>query len=165
MRNAVTSYFIKADHCTRCHEPLASSAYMVRNRVVVRMIGDDFHIYRKQKVPVCEACTAPAEAALCVNNKPCPGCGLGMKCDGNVRYCSERCAKRLLRQRRQHWRPKKFCAVCKTSFKPKRSDAEFCSGPCRQWAYRRRRAPSGDSFPIKSAGAAEIESILFGIED
>jgi hypothetical protein len=50
------------------------------------------------------------------------------------------------------------CAVCQTSFQPRRSDALFCSGPCRQAAYRyRQNGPdlqiARSAFPVDAERA------------
>jgi hypothetical protein len=89
----------------------------------------------------------------------CAGCGEPMKTIKNARhrywsFCSDRCYQRDYRKRRRgqdsvvQWkggRPHTYCSVCKKSLNKygeqhKRKDAVYCSGKCRQWAYRRRRS-------------------------
>jgi hypothetical protein len=59
------------------------------------------------------------------------------------RYCTPGCAVRRQRQQQKHLRhltrDGKKCAVCGEEFSAARSDARFCSPPCRQAAYRVRR--------------------------
>jgi hypothetical protein len=67
---------------------------------------------------------------------PCQYCGEVLW--GNFARCYNRCYRRRLRAARAAQRPAHVCA-CGKSFKPKRSDAFFCSAACKQKAYRRRR--------------------------
>jgi hypothetical protein len=43
----------------------------------------------------------------------------------------------------------KTCQTCGEGFRPTRRDALYCSGACKQWAYRRRRAAG----TVAAAGA------------
>lgn len=116
-------------------------AYMVQEQVYWR-VGNGIAFYQKQMAPICEPCATPKEIALCNRTRACASCGMTIKhyWRWDRRCCSDRCLKRLARARRQQGGPEKSCAACKVMFKPKRADAEYCSGPCRQWAYRRRAA-------------------------
>jgi hypothetical protein len=58
----------------------------------------------------------------------------------HIRVCSDRCAKRWRRRRKQARRPFVACDGCARRFRPDRHDARFCSNACRQSAYRRRQA-------------------------
>lgn len=37
------------------------------------------------------------------------------------------------------WLNRRKCEACGTWFYPPRNDAMWCSGACRQWAYRERK--------------------------
>lgn len=148
-------YFLKAGHCTRCQQPLASSAFMVKEKIAWRVIGsgaDALALTQKQLAPVCEACPTPKEAAAGIHTITCPGCDITFKHNGRWgrRCCSEACAKRYLRRRKQDCKPERQCAVCKLMFKPARSDAEYCSGACRQWAFRRRSVTGNGNGPVST---------------
>jgi hypothetical protein len=57
------------------------------------------------------------------------------------RYCSDDCGERTRRaRRRRHERfpYEQLCATCGAVFIRSRPDAAYCSGACRQKAYRRR---------------------------
>jgi hypothetical protein len=88
----------------------------------------------------------------------CGGCGEYINTIFNPRhqqwlYCSNRCYQRSYRKRRRgrdsvvDWKVGRLnqCVVCKKQLdaydeQHKRKDALYCSGKCRQWAYRRRRS-------------------------
>jgi DNA adenine methylase len=53
-------------------------------------------------------------------------------------YCSEECARAASRAQAAERRTPAACAHCGTQFQAARSDAVFCSGACRQAAYRQR---------------------------
>jgi endogenous inhibitor of DNA gyrase (YacG/DUF329 family) len=86
-------------------------------------------------------------------NTKCDGCGEPLSTISNARnyywsFCSNRCYQRVYRKRRRGhdsvvaWkvgsRPK--CEVCKKATEQSRKDAKYCSGKCRQLAYRRRQS-------------------------
>jgi hypothetical protein len=133
--------FKKPGCCTQCHAPI-TLAY-IATRTVCWQIVSDLSLCQQENVPLCEDCTTPKEQAFCQHQRDCLGCGMTMHCGWNFAssFCSARCQKRSRRQRRQQHRPMMTCTVCKVQFKPKRTDAQFCSGACRQWAYRRRSGP------------------------
>lgn len=60
------------------------------------------------------------------------------------RYCSYECgeATRAGRRDRTRDRTARPCDVCGDTFTPPRSDGRYCSGACRQRAYRRRGGAS-----------------------
>jgi hypothetical protein len=72
----------------------------------------------------------------------CEGCGRPMVAwfhHARRRWtCSERCAKRAQRGRSLTDRE---CEECGATYTPSRSDARYCSSPCRQRSYRARKAP------------------------
>ena len=53
-------------------------------------------------------------------------------------HCSNACAQIARRRQQREPPPSVTCSVCSKQFQPTRSDAQFCSSACRQWAYRRR---------------------------
>ena len=85
----------------------------------------------------------------------CPICGRCIRYrDARYRLgvCSARCAraadaarKRDERAVAQLYRDYTSCEACGGCFKPRRSDAKFCSSACRQKAYRERKSPTGSS--------------------
>ena len=105
------------------------------------------------RVPVCESCWEDRqERGLFLYNgrgasylKPetCEGCGrrvmLRIRDYGHCRvYCSRQCASAIGNARRRQPVPSRTCAACDTEYQPKRRDARYCSGRCRQKAHRRR---------------------------
>jgi hypothetical protein len=58
---------------------------------------------------------------------------------GKVFYCSEECAGGADAIARRIEPTPRACAVCGETFTPARSDARYCSGACRQDAYRKRK--------------------------
>ncbi len=77
---------------------------------------------------------------------PCPECGrwmyLNLYFHRDLRprreFCSARCYQRA-RRRQARGVVKKVCEVCGSTFHPARHYARYCSGACRQRAYRERR--------------------------
>ena len=64
-------------------------------------------------------------------------------------YCSDHCRRlgesapqtAIISKRRADERgPSRHCLTCEEPFEPTRKHAEYCSGRCRQLAYRRKRA-------------------------
>jgi hypothetical protein len=123
-----------AGRCTRCHYELGETAYMVRET---------------RYVPVCEVCVTGAERNYQRDWVTCAGCGrrlsvprwrtsrLTSLMDGGHparTTCNNACLRRALRKKR---RAKcRVCTVCRDEFTSARGDAKYCSGVCRQWAYR-----------------------------
>jgi hypothetical protein len=73
----------------------------------------------------------------------CPTCDRWMIGDARVIYCSNACKQQSLIDQRVPYRPRPkteaSCAHCGETFIQARSDAKFCSGPCRVAAHRKRR--------------------------
>lgn len=83
------------------------------------------------------------------------GCGTGIVCTGDRYYstrwwyakraqsCSPSCRrdreKADAREKRRAARAGAVCAVCESVFEPRRQGARYCSGSCRQDAYRKRK--------------------------
>jgi hypothetical protein len=64
----------------------------------------------------------------------------------------------------KEWRMKRqgqtACATCAREFKPKRSDAKYCSAACRQRAYLKRDGKPSNSKPL---GTEHIERTIAGL--
>jgi hypothetical protein len=50
---------------------------------------------------------------------------------------------------------RRVCKICRTKFRPIRSDAEFCSSQCRQAAYRTRKKNASIEAPRRKAEGAK----------
>jgi len=100
--------------------------------------------------PFCGQCARRYRRHDCLS-EPCEGCGRAVRNTewGNRRhiYCSEACAKgcevrrhsAIARDRRAEARGRtRICAECGETFEPARADTRFCSGVCKQRAYRKR---------------------------
>jgi hypothetical protein len=95
--------------------------------------------------PACAACLPSARWAT-VPRRPCEGCGRRVVdcCRSRSRRitsCCERRRRRAWNRRRITKRREVVCASCGQRFRPSRTDAWYCSGPCRQKAWRARRRP------------------------
>jgi hypothetical protein len=141
--------------CTRCHYALGDHAYMVREKTWVDDVRypDDsvIVVYNSRLVPVCDVCVTDDELDHVKQKVTCRGCGRCLSVPGwrtsrvnrlmgvgrAVRAeCNNACFRRALRKKR---RVKDLtCTVCKEEFTSARKDAKYCSGACRQWAYRLR---------------------------
>lgn len=142
----MTIYRKRAGHCTRCHQPFVGNhavAFMVWERVAAEIFEGGFATHQDQIVAVCEACLKPDETVAATIESICPGCDLALRSAPTVRFqaCSDRCRQRALRARRRTL-AHSWCAACGQGFKPKRSDARYCSAACKQRAYRARFSPS-----------------------
>jgi hypothetical protein len=60
---------------------------------------------------------------------------------GYCARCAEEAERARLRDVRLATRAATVCATCGATFTPPRAGARYCSSPCRQRAYRRRRTP------------------------
>lgn len=74
----------------------------------------------------------------------CHGCGrtLGRTDFNPARTCSPECARKAHNARRRADPAQVECEVCGDTFTPPRADARYCSGRCRQKAYRDRASRS-----------------------
>ena len=103
--------------------------------------------------PLCGQCASPEELAYAHATGECPGCGIAMCFSPRDAYatrwvaCSTRCYQRAWRRSRRV--KQRTCEVCQTTFSTARTDARFCSGVCRQWAFRLRRRATGPSDRVK----------------
>ena len=73
----------------------------------------------------------------------CDNCGKEFKSSNERRkYCCENCTNQAgikNRKERKALGRKCKCQVCSETFIPPRNDAKFCSGKCKQSAYRKRK--------------------------
>jgi hypothetical protein len=125
-------------HCTRCRGPIGDTAHMVRERVAHTIIGD-FAVHTDKWTPVCEPCAKPKEMFYATISRICIGCGQKMLVAPScvTRVCSSRCYQRNLRARHRA-EALNSCLTCGSNFAPKWKDALYCSGACKQSAFRRR---------------------------
>jgi len=130
-------------HCVRCRAPLSKHipAIVVLQAFVEELLLDgSFCVYRTERAAVCESCARPVELAIATQSAICEGCEQRLLHRDGSRSpvcCSSRCEQRVRRrERRLIWSSP--CDGCGNSFNPQRADARFCSGACRQRAYRQR---------------------------
>jgi hypothetical protein len=127
--------------CARCHHPLGNAAYMVKETVYAGAIAADLGGYQRSFVPVCPECATFEELDNQYRQRVvCGGCGRQLRVPaGRYRwFCDDACRRVAGRRDRRY--KQLICKGCNTSFTSARVDAEFCSGACRQRAYRQRRA-------------------------
>ena len=112
--------------------------------------------------PICVGCFDPDNDSphgdeLKYYERRCAACRQPMLAPSWVTTCSNGCAQHLRRQRRNRRDPEAIrCALCGTSFVPTRSDAQFHSNACRQWAYRQRRRPVTQQSRPALSGTREV---------
>jgi hypothetical protein len=153
--------------CAWCEAHFAPG--QTRFPIIVDWFGDYFASGFRMRAIVASLCldcfkdaydTAGEESGARVPriNSVCAGCGEPIQTIQNPRcrhwlYCSNRCYQRDYRKRRRgqnsvvDWKGRRThsnCLVCKKQIdqwgkQHKRKDRLFCSGKCRQWAYRRRK--------------------------
>jgi hypothetical protein len=146
-----------AGRCHYCAVPFESDETVVIVRGSER--NHPFLIVPLEWVSVCVACAEPDELKAACYQTVCEGCGQPMLTPNWVpsfssifsasrpgsRVCSARCAQRYRRRQRES-RDEVRCSVCNIGFRPRRADARFCSGACRQWAYRLRNHLTATTF-------------------
>ena len=158
IRNDMPVFIKRAGHCTRCGSPLGKALYMVREHVTWRVTQPD-GLTREEIVAVCTACATPAEkaaakAAAIAPPPVCAGCGRQMHVAARGRrgrylspdVCSSPCGGRARRRADRY--KQRVCEVCRTEFTSALKRARYCSGACRQAAYR-LRVQSLSSAPTK----------------
>jgi hypothetical protein len=143
---------LHAEFCVRCYSTLEHEV----------VFTDLAHVNVAGKLPLCYGCVDSRTKALVDRWGDCGSygadyswsrrynattchCGRLVRFAGSRvrRFCSQRCSQRAAadraKKRRMHAR-RRDCEVCGNEFTPLRSDAKFCSGACRQFAYRSRSA-------------------------
>jgi hypothetical protein len=142
--------FGRYGHCAQCGGELLRVILAPR-----RSFPDDgpfaHHIY--SLTPLCGQCATPEELAYASHSMSCPGCSISMQISPRDAMmtkwpaCSDRCYQRAWRQSRRM--KQRACEVCRATFSTARTDTRFCSGACRQWAFRLRRRATGPSERVK----------------
>jgi hypothetical protein len=136
----MTVFRERGGHCTRCHGSIGETANMVFEKVVHTAFGDAA-IHVDKWTPVCDPCAKPKEMFHATMPRTCVECGQRMLMPPScaTKVCSSRCYQRNLRARH---RAQAFetCLACGSNFAPKRKDARYCSGACKQSAFRKRKA-------------------------
>jgi len=143
--------------CARCERVLAPGEVVWRVNTYMGISW--FSGASKHWVlPTCEACaTGPRKYRRWWPETPCEHCGRPVRNQQWMRYrrhtfCCEQCESRhyarIARERRALKRTPRACAECGETFTPRRADALYCSGRCRQRAYRKRKA---DAAPVTDA--------------
>jgi hypothetical protein len=102
--------------------------------------------------PVCEPCRS--NYTEFAGPRPCLNCGRPVHQELSRRFrlhcvCCSDCGdavriKAARDKRAQDREPAPPCLECFETFEPTRADAQFCSSACRQRAYRKRKAVTGD---------------------
>jgi hypothetical protein len=135
-------------------EPLRNCAFCARD------LQPDEPVWRRRigrsgsyiVTPVCDNCNDRACAGLSRNEvvpaSPCEACGRPVHQMERRRtrrhvYCCDQCKANgeagIARERRATARGStRPCADCGEHFEPTRADVRFCSGACKQRAYRKR---------------------------
>ena len=65
--------------------------------------------------------------------------------------------ERYSHQRARRWKREANCATCGESFKPRRSDMQYCSAACKQRAYEKRDGKGSNARPL---GPEHIEWVI-----
>jgi len=111
----------------------------------LRRLRPEFYGSSWVRVPFCETCVSgfhPSWMEMRTTPIACAGgCGALVSSWGLERFvaCSSRCAEITQRERRLVSHEPRACEGCGEEFTPTRSDARYCSGACRQEAYRKRK--------------------------
>jgi hypothetical protein len=133
-------------NCAGCGHVFESdeSVWRVRVRTGAGFFGGSMII-----APFCRQCLKPYWRPV-VSSGRCEGCSRMVHNTEGYRehiYCSEVCATKcevrrhsgIARERRAEARGStRVCVECGEHFEPARADVRFCSGVCKQRAYRKR---------------------------
>jgi hypothetical protein len=130
--------------CARCGGAVPTGAPIWRSS---QSLGyGPFGRWRYMRGPVCEQCVGPTARSRPA--RPCEHCQRSVHQPNDFRshrrtFCCELCERAArataARQQRSDARDTRPCEDCGEIFEPTRTDARFCSSPCRQRAYRKRR--------------------------
>jgi hypothetical protein len=136
--------FEQPDHCTRCgvaFEP-GAERFMARENVCVELCTDG-ELFEPRITPVHQECLTDAERAWTGWHPfKCEGCGCPMKVSPGLKAAGWLQRSRCCSTRCDQERASPTCGACGSRFSPKRRDAQYCSGACRQAAFRSRIAGS-----------------------
>lgn len=134
-------------HCAVCARELKPDEPVWREPI---QTGCNFYGWAKYWLaPRCRQCAEGPEGYY--EARPCMGCGRTVntpwhRAHSKITACCEDCrdkaALAAARAVRRKARGHPICPECQETFEPTRSDSKFCSGACRQKAYRKRVADS-----------------------
>jgi hypothetical protein len=135
-------------HCAKCGCTLTPEAAVWITSLPIKPLFGQRVWYLA--APVCEQCAGPRARSRPA--RPCEHCQRLVHHQNRFRgwrtFCCETCESavhvREARARRAKARGTRQCETCGETFEPTRTDARFCSSPCRQRAYRRRKAVTDD---------------------
>jgi hypothetical protein len=136
--------------CAECARQLDPREPVWRERVA--SARDFFGRQTYWLAPVCEQCKPVFDRHWYGDDRhheaePCGGCGrpvhnLFSTQWRKLTFCCEDChhiaSLKAVRGKRSKARGHRTCECCGKTFVPKRADARFCSGACKQRAYRQR---------------------------
>ena len=94
---------------------------------------------------------------------PCQHCGTTQMW-GNYTRCCDRCYLRQWRAARRVEPSPRRCAICGSTFTPKRrNDAKFCRNACRQLSYRDRTTIPDVKVDNRKRSRAELEKRILSL--
>jgi len=163
-RSAIFAAQKTAACCAHCRRPLQPDEPIWRS--FFSLGRGFFGGSRRTIAPVCKECSGNTWRYR--NPKPCEGCQRSVYREQGNRdhrrcFCCDACRKRVAvvdaREKRRRTRSTQQCATCGEMFEPPRTDAKFCSSPCRQRAYRTRalritKAYHTDAFNSRNGDGA-----------
>jgi len=139
----------ECSHCAHCERPLKAGEPVWRR--LLSLGPGFFGGWSRTVAPICERCGSSCHIEF-RGPQPCENCGRSVHQEYNRRFyrhtfCCEVCVRAFFataaRLRRAEERDPRPCAQCGETFEPTRKDARFCSGACKQLAYRKRQAVTG----------------------
>jgi hypothetical protein len=138
----------KVLHCCKCQRPLeAGEPVWLRTR---RVAIAPYVVRRRGLNAWCGACIKARDVSLrelhCYGDgDPCETCGRPVHYARDVvhTFCSLDCKLTAIEakakaKRREARGETRECLECNETFEPRRADAKFCSGACKQRAHRKR---------------------------
>lgn len=128
--------------CGKCGRALTAEAPVWRARLPLGY--GPFGRWQQRMAPVCADCASKWRRFR--PPRPCENCGRPVHQEDNFRShrrtfwtCERATRATTARQERLDARGTRPCEHCGETFEPTRTDARFCSFPCKQRAYRRRK--------------------------
>ena len=133
-----------ASVCASCERAIGADEPVYRQRF---SMGRCLTGYSTRLAPICSSCCVHKHL-YGTTGRACVGCGRPVHNLHDLiyrrhRFCSEVCQSKAVAavardRRRQKRGLTRCCDQCGESYEPNRADALFCSGACRQKAYRQR---------------------------
>jgi hypothetical protein len=157
-RRAILTAADKCSHCAKCERALDAQAPVWRARFGLGPAVFS-HGWSWAIAPICGDCAHsaryPWELKEYRGPRPCEGCGRAVHELYDRRrhkhtFCSNACATIAARLKHSELCDTRPCATCGEVFEPTRTDAKFCSGACRQLAYRRRKGVTDKKAPRRT---------------